>query len=53
MTDGQETSATESRSKGPAASNSAGHKLAEKRKENQRRKKMAHRRTIARSNTTG
>jgi len=58
MTDGaQETSASETKIKGRAHAAKSGHEsgasLAEKRKENKRRKKLAHRRTLRRSNTTG
>jgi hypothetical protein len=57
MTDGQETSASETKIKGRAQAAKSGHdsgaSLAEKRKENKRKKKMAHRRTLRRSHTTG
>jgi hypothetical protein len=54
MTDGQETSASETKTKGRAnAAKSSGETLAEKRRENKRKKKMAHRRTLRRSHTTG
>jgi len=51
----QEKPSTEVKAKGPALarSESSGNKFADKRRENKQRKKIAHRRTIARSNTTG